>query len=95
MMRALFPVFIFVYALNLGGGCAAAEAPTHPSAGPVVRVGWETNTGRWRVAGTRHRLAFNPTNLACEVEAPGAVWRLAASPMQNQAQRSPRPTPSI
>jgi hypothetical protein len=44
-----------------------------------LQVSFDTNAGVWRVVGSRHRLEFNPTNLACRVSTPTTVWRLAAS----------------
>ena len=61
-----------------GASEAPASTPQTPAnLDPPVR--FDTNAGTWRVVGSRHRLEFNPTNLACRVESRAAVWRLAPS----------------
>ncbi len=43
------------------------------------QVSFDTNAGVWRVSGAKHRLAFNPSNLASVVETPATVWRMVES----------------
>lgn len=53
----------------------AADGTT--SRRPQVR--FDTNAGLWRIVGAKHRLEFNPTNLACRVGTPATSWQLADS----------------
>lgn len=56
-------------------GLSAQEAASFET----PRVQFDTNSGVWRVAGTKHHLALNPTDLAWRVETPAARWRMEAS----------------
>lgn len=71
--RALQLVVVLgVTALRGSGASSASLAPT-------LRTNFDTNTGVWRVLGAKHRLEFNPTNLAFQVATPATSWRMADS----------------
>lgn len=72
MRRALllltFFQLVFTTSLNAAGDDLAP---------PQVR--FDDNAGVWLVAGAKHRLELNPTNLACRVSTPATVWQMAES----------------
>jgi hypothetical protein len=56
-----------------------ALAATAPSLDSAPKVFSDTNAGVWHLEGTRLRLEFNPTNLACRLQTPVTVWRMVDS----------------
>jgi hypothetical protein len=65
--------------LALLAGAAVFRPGMAASTDTPIQVAHDTNVGLWRVTGARHRLEFNPTNLACRVQTPVVAWRFAAS----------------
>lgn len=74
MMRRVLLLAVLFWATAMHG-LGAEEAPDEAT----PQVNFDTNAGVWRVVGTKHHLELNPANLACRVETPAAVWRMAAS----------------
>lgn len=69
--RIILLALLASMAVSRPGMAASADTP--------VQVSHDTHTGVWRVAGARHRLEFQPTNLACRVQSPAVTWQFAAS----------------
>jgi len=74
MKQALLLLLIAPGLLTVSVTGAAEETSS-----PLPQVRFDTNTSVWRVAGAKHRLELNPTNLACRVETPTRVWQMAES----------------
>jgi hypothetical protein len=66
---------------NADLGLTAANAPeaAESPADIAPQVRFDTNTAVWRVVGKHHQVELDPTTLACRVQTPTTVWRMAAS----------------